>query len=140
MFEHQSRNRNPLLVIAAIILAVGIVILLSNRPRVGGNPPPTEPPPVAAYRTLTGEYVCLPHKNSSGPQTLECALGIKADSGLYYALDMQGRLGSGNYINDPVGSRIKVSGTLVPIEAISSDHWQIYNIKGIMQVEVYEKL
>lgn len=30
--------------------------------------------------------MCLPHKNQSGPQTMECAYGLKADGGVYYAL------------------------------------------------------
>jgi hypothetical protein len=37
--------------------------------------------------TVTGEYTCLPHANTDGPQTLECALGIKSENGEYFGLD-----------------------------------------------------
>lgn len=36
--------------------------------------------------TITGKSVCLPHKNNNGPQTMECAYGIKASDGKYYGL------------------------------------------------------
>jgi hypothetical protein len=36
--------------------------------------------------TLAGTIVCLPHRNSSGPQTLECAYGLHGDDGQYYGL------------------------------------------------------
>ena len=35
---------------------------------------------------IKGEAVCLPHKNQGDIQTMECALGIKADTGNYYSL------------------------------------------------------
>lgn len=87
--------------------------------------------------TLEGLYICLPHKNSSGPQTLECALGIKTDEGIYYALDMSGLMNSGAGIKTATGTRIRVAGTLVPIAAISSDQWQKYDIQGIMHVKTF---
>lgn len=37
--------------------------------------------------TVIGDYECLPHKDQSGPQTLECAFGIKTDSGEHFGLD-----------------------------------------------------
>lgn len=37
--------------------------------------------------TVSGELVCLPHRDSVGPQTLECAYGLRqTSSGLYYSL------------------------------------------------------
>lgn len=36
--------------------------------------------------TITGTPTCLPHKDTSGPTTLECAIGLKGDDGRYYAL------------------------------------------------------
>jgi hypothetical protein len=35
---------------------------------------------------LSGEMVCLPHREQSGPQTMECAFGLKTAEGIYYAL------------------------------------------------------
>jgi hypothetical protein len=35
---------------------------------------------------MRGTLVCLPHKNPEGPQTLECAYGLKDEQGRYFAL------------------------------------------------------
>jgi hypothetical protein len=93
-----------------------------------GGPQTYEP-----YRaTLTGEYVCLPHKDTNGPQTLECALGIKTDVGEYYAVDFA--LMSQTSPTLQTGQRFTASGTITPIERLSSDHWQKYNVAGIFSV------
>lgn len=86
--------------------------------------------------TLTGEYTCLPHRDTSGPVTLECAFGIKSDNGFFYALDSS-PAESGTI---QTGQRISVEGNLVPIEAISSNIGRIYNIKGVMQVKKIEPI
>lgn len=36
--------------------------------------------------SMTGELICLPHKNTDGPQTLECAFGIQNENGENYAI------------------------------------------------------
>jgi hypothetical protein len=36
--------------------------------------------------TVVGEFTCLPHKQKDGPQTAECAFGLKDNSGDHYAL------------------------------------------------------
>lgn len=82
--------------------------------------------------TLTGEYVCLPHRDTKGPQTLECALGMKTDSNEYYALDFN--LVSGEAQKLMTGDRFTATGTITPLEMLSSDHWQKYNIEGIFSV------
>jgi len=35
---------------------------------------------------LEGMLVCLPHKDTSGPHTEECAFGLKAKNGKFYGL------------------------------------------------------
>jgi hypothetical protein len=46
---------------------------------------------------VQGRFVCLPHWNTSGPQTLECAFGLLDEAGNYYGLrdrdPMYGTLG-----------------------------------------------
>lgn len=39
-------------------------------------------------KTVEGEIVCLPHRNKSGGQTLECAMGLLGDDGNYYSLEI----------------------------------------------------
>ena len=89
--------------------------------------------PVEPYRgTLSGEYICLPHKNTNGPQTLECALGIKTEAGEYYAVDFN--LMSQDYPDVKMGSVITANGVITPIENLSTDTWEKYPIEGIFSV------
>lgn len=83
-------------------------------------------------QTLEGEYICLPHKNTDGPQTMECAFGLKTTSG-NYALNAM-LMSSDILTRISTGTRIRVEGTVTPVEALSSNTWQKYDIKGIMSV------
>lgn len=136
-----------------ILLGIGLlffVILFAMRVQQGSSSSPIAPsgnaptPTIVVSdapkeATLEGEYTCLPHTDTSGPQTMECALGLKTDDGSYYALDFGNLLQSGA-INFGTGTRIRVSGLLVPIEQISSNQWQKYPIKGILQVKEVSKI
>jgi hypothetical protein len=80
---------------------------------------------------LTGTFACLPHRDTSGPQTLECAFGIKTDDGFYYSLDTSPL---GNIVTYPTGTRLEVEGLNVPQDQINPGTWQKYDIKGMMRV------
>lgn len=82
--------------------------------------------------TLSGTYACLPHINNTGPQTMECAFGIKTDSGDYYAVDFGPDLNSPDQFQS--GKHITAEGWVVIREALSSDHWFKYNMKGIFTI------
>lgn len=88
-------------------------------------------PPKKETVSLEGEIVCLPHKNTEGPQTLECAAGLKTDKGEHYGLSSKD---SASPLTATAGSkkRALVNGVLEP----ASD--SIYDIKGIVVVESYE--
>jgi hypothetical protein len=92
------------------------------------------------YRaTLSGEFVCLPHVDAEGPQTDECALGIKTETSEYYATDFS--LMSQTPPELSTGDRFKASGTVTPIERLSTDHWRQYPVEGIFSVtDSVEKL
>jgi hypothetical protein len=72
---------------------------------------------------ISGEVACLPHKDTSGPQTLECALGLHSDDNRYYALK-----DAPSSVNSDVGQRIEVHGTL------STANSSIYDIAGTITV------
>ena len=120
---------------AAILLTAGFFIL--NSYIYNQKQQPTED--IVPYSaTLTGEYVCLPHTNTSGPQTLECAFGLKTEDGSYYALDF-------NYFPDATppeglltGETYTFSGTVTPAVMLSNDFWQRYPIEGIFSVKPEE--
>ncbi len=62
-----------------------------------------------SHITVSGVYDCLPHKDSN-QTTEECALGIKADNGNYYAITA-----NNNDFNDfQSGKRVTISGVLQP--------------------------
>jgi hypothetical protein len=105
----------------------------------GVTPTPTPTPMVRQATSLSGKYVCLPHKNKSGPQTLECAFGLQTNDGLYYALDTNA-IPQADVMNIQVGQQFKLDGLLVPIEEISSNQMGNYDIRGIMKVESFTKL
>lgn len=81
--------------------------------------------------TLEGEYVCLPHRDTSGVQTDECAAGLRTDTA-YYALDFA--LMSQGDPRLTIGDRFSANGIFTPIETLSSDHWQKYDVAGIFSV------
>lgn len=85
------------------------------------------------YRTtLSGERVCLPPKDTSLPNTLECAIGLKTDMGKYYALDYN--LMSQAMPEVQNGQRFTAAGLVTPIENLSADLWQRYEVAGIFSV------
>lgn len=90
-------------------------------------PTTTRIPDVPYESTLEGTVVCLPHKDTSGPQTLECAIGLQTSVNEFYALDANGE-------NPPpykTGQRIRAQGIITPAEMLSADRWHKYNMKGI---------
>lgn len=147
-------NRTPLYVILGLIAVIGLTAVyftlpnqrqeLRSEPPAVNEPTNVEPSPspitdLPKTVTLEGEYTCIPHKDTSEPQTMECALGIKATDGQYYSLDTQ-ELGSNPIMDLATGSRLQVEGILVPLEALSTDHWRIYNMRGIIRVTSLKKL
>lgn len=105
-----------------------------TQPAVSASPNPSGVP---TQVTLTGQYTCLPHRDTSGPVTLECALGLQATTGPYYALDTNS-IPQATVMKLQTGEQLTVTGTLVPIEQISSNTWQKYAIEGIVKVDSME--
>jgi hypothetical protein len=87
---------------------------------------------IPAQTTIVGTYECLPHRDTSGPQTMECAFGIKGTDGAHYALDT-GLLDSNVWMSAPTDTQLEVEGVLVPADQLSSNQWQKYDITGIMR-------
>ncbi len=90
--------------------------------------------------TISGTMICLPHKNTNGPQTLECAFGLKGDDGNNYGLSDPGwkyLMGIGN------GTRVKITGklnkqSLIPIENKKQD--TKYDSIGAITIETLTKI
>lgn len=82
--------------------------------------------------TLSGTYECLPHLDTTGPQTLECAFGFKADDGAHYAINFGASADSFQQFQS--GARITAEGFVVPKVALSTDQWAKYNMEGVFTV------
>lgn len=76
--------------------------------------------------TVSGEIVCLPHKDTGGPQTLECAFGVMADSGEYYGLFFDNQE---DMFGFETGRIVEISGVL---ESTSESR---YDILGTIRVD-----
>lgn len=83
--------------------------------------------------TFSGTTTCLPHRDTSGPTTMECALGLKTDEGFHIGLDMSAvQMEAGSGLD--TGEDVTVSGLYVPVEQMSGTMGQIYDIRGVMRV------
>ncbi len=82
--------------------------------------------------TLSGTYTCLPHLDTTGPQTEECAFGLKTDDSVYYAVNFGQSAGAMEQFQ--AGAHITAEGFVVIKEALSSNQWQKYNMKGIFTI------
>lgn len=123
-------NKNSVISAISAVIILGAIIFLTNKPY---SPGPDNGGAVEPYRTtLSGEYLCLPHKETSGPQTMECAFGMKTDDGKYYALDFN--LSSETPPEFAVGDRVEASGLVTPVEMLSTERWRTYPIEGIFSV------
>ncbi len=127
-----------LLIIVGIVLVLLVVAFFAFNAYIYNEKQGTGEVPAPYRGTLSGVQVCLPHKDTSGPQTLECAIGIKTDVGEYYALDFNAMPETQAAIAN--GQRFTASGTITPIEYLSSDHWQKYIVSGIFSVTDSVKL
>ncbi|MCK9187364.1 MAG: hypothetical protein M0P05_02415 [Candidatus Colwellbacteria bacterium] len=68
---------------------------------------------IIAPISIAGVMVCLPHWDTSGPQTLECAFGVQDDFGNYYAL-RDSNSNFGNIAGISTGTAVQVEGLLIP--------------------------
>ncbi|MBC7836196.1 hypothetical protein H7X87_00245 [Acetobacteraceae bacterium] len=124
-------QKNTLVAIASV-LAVAVVgyFLFSGGYVSRSTPQDLDPTPYNV--TLSGTYVCLPHMDMSGPQTEECAFGLQTEDGIYYAVNFGA---SGNAMEQfQSGTHITAEGFVVIKEALSSDQWAKYNMKGIFTI------
>ena len=115
---------------AGVIVVGALAVLALSFRGPGETVPPLDATP--QQKTLSGTLECLPHLNTKGPQTTECAFGIKTDEGEHYAINFGQSADAMQQFQS--GAHIRAEGFVVIKEALSSDHWQQYNMKGIFTV------
>lgn len=165
MFSSLSQKNKSVLIVVGVLLIIGIIVFIMSFTGNNNNSLVTpngnvsfqesaQPKAGTTYQTaadqtstsiiasttqqvtVKGVSVCLPHKDTSGPTTMECAIGIKTVDGNYYALDTT----NGAYQGLPAHVEIVVKGEFTPIEMISSNLGKIYNIKGIIRASSTESV
>ena len=110
-----------------LIVTFGSMYILFSDDKIGSKE--------EAYQ---GETVCLPHIGYSGPETLECTLGIKTDNGLNYALDTTD---VSSEFDTTTGETVNVKGTLISYDNISSgSKLRSYDIEGVIVASSVETL
>lgn len=82
--------------------------------------------------TLSGAYACLPFIDTKMPASEECVFGLKTDDGVYYMVNF-GQSASAKEQFDK-RAHITAEGFVTPKEALSTDHWVPYNMKGIFTI------
>ena len=118
--------RNHRLIAAIAFAGISLFVVITTTILLSRTPVSAPPNQSATTEnvSLKGTLTCLPHRNNSGPQTLECAIGFKSDQGVYYSLTGQSDLISGT----PFGKTVKVTG------ALKHQEKKIYQSSGIITV------
>lgn len=127
-----------LVVIIAILwfVTAGLNGTLTTQSPVSVPVPTSLPASNVSSIVVTGTLVCLPHKGG-GPHTMECAYGLRGDDdGYYYALDWAGVTGA--IFDLPINGHFQIDGIFVPVESLDSNHWQSYDIRGVIKVDEYK--
>jgi hypothetical protein len=110
-------------IVLAVITIIGVVAWAPARDegksKEGNDDRATE----IGFVRMIGELVCLPHHDTEGPQTLECASGVKVGDD-YYALKGDSQSTVGMPFNEPV----EVSGKL------AAETSNLYKIQGSINV------
>lgn len=114
--------------IVLCLVVIGGLVWLADRGSVLGTPIDATPQNI----TLSGTYVCLPHIDTRGPQTDECAFGLRTDEGDYYAVNFGQSAAAMQQFQ--AGAHIRASGFFVAKEALNTDQWNRYTMKGIFTV------
>lgn len=130
-YKPSPKTFNRFKVLGLFYMIIGLLIIVSAPQTAVKEPPVNEVMVPAGTATLTGEVICLPHKDTSGPHTLECAFGLRTTDGLNFALDY-----GADYEKIPqTGETVTVTGHVTPVQALSTLHWQKYDIVGIISVQ-----
>lgn len=116
-----------------IAIAAGAYFLARDTQVAPTSPPGQHDMPGNGTVTIEGDYGCLPHRNTEGPQTMECALGLRTSTGTYYALSDTSA--DHSLISSvPTGSKVQVTGTLTLEES------PVYQSSGTIAITAFKQL
>ncbi|MEK7116871.1 MAG: hypothetical protein AAB837_01770 [Patescibacteria group bacterium] len=133
---NQKGFSSIVIILVAVALVAGAYIAWrQNKLPWAGNSALTTPAagPIAVNGTIT----CLP-KLGSGPQTMECAVGIKAESGQYYGLKNLSQFSSSNEFSE-TGTQVEISGVFSPKQSSGSET-QAYDVAGTIDINSIQEV
>lgn len=81
--------------------------------------------------SIEGEYLCLPVRVGYTDPS-DCAVGMRSADGSYYAVDFG--LMSQTPVKLLLGDRFSAHGIVTPIEHLSTDYWEKYEVGAIFSV------
>jgi hypothetical protein len=120
-----------------VVIVVGAVYYVSLNSAGKPNSPITQyPEPVDDGTpntvTISGSFTCLPYLDTSTPQTKECTYGFKTDEGIYYSVNFGQSAESMQRFQNR--EHVTAEGFVVPKLALSTDHWNKYNMEGVFTI------
>lgn len=81
---------------------------------------------------ISGSYVCLPYLDKDRAPSEECVFGLKTDDGVYYMVNFGASASAMKEFQER--KHIKAKGFVVLKEALNTDQWVPYNMKGIFTI------
>lgn len=134
-------NKKLLIGILVIVLLSGViyalVYLLNTQSNQNSDVPETPIRPAEGLITERGSITCIP-KIGTGPQTMECALGLRNTEGIYFGL----RFLSDHDDNFALVSPeivVEITGTLVHEDFFGPDGNR-YDAVGIIEIETISEI
>lgn len=131
---------NTKIIIAIAIIGLGVAGYLLSQPGVktdttplpAGVPAQLPPSAQAPEMTeLSGTYVCLPLLDATAPKN-DCAFGVKADDGKYYAVNFGASAGAMSDFKD--GARIVAKGFFIPKDRLTPNSWVKFQSEGLFTI------
>ncbi len=113
-----------------LVIAIAYWFLASTPSNILAEDIPLDATPQQV--TLSGTYTCLPYRDGTVPEGDDCTFGLRSDSGEYYAVNFGASAEAMRQFQER--EHITAEGFVVIREALSSDHWMKFNMKGVFTV------
>lgn len=123
--------------IMLLALCVGLILmqrqLQVNNINIQETVTPTPTPLPGAHIRITGIVGCLPHKDQTGAQSLECAMGLKDENETYYGIRDTDQ--ENMHIRDiPGNTKVRIEGMFYPQDD------ERYPTVGILEIYSLQRL
>lgn len=92
------------------------------------------------FEVIKGTFDCIINDEIDGTKNTTCRRSITTADGTLYALDIQDTAIQRELEVNARGKQIVASGVYTPIEALSSNFWRQYGVKGILTLSQYQIL